>query len=77
MTALAFLVLYRLVPIFAGQLALREFARRGGRPVPAWSATRCGAAEALRQSQARNGDLGWQVVMAGYVDRLESSLLSS
>lgn len=71
MSALGFFLLYRVAPVFAGQLALREFARRGARAVPAWSASRARAHQALVTSRLRNGDLGWRVVMLGYVESLE------
>lgn len=34
---LPLLALYRLAPVTAGQLALREFARRRGEPAPVWA----------------------------------------
>lgn len=71
MTALAFLAVYLVLPVTAGQLALREFARRGGRPIPTWHHSRYVARRALAASRRSRWNDTWRSVMAGYVERLE------
>lgn len=71
MKAFAFLSLYLVLPVTAGQLALREFARRGGRPIPSLAPQPLHGAPSHGRVAPRQVERHLTQRVAGYVERLQ------